>query len=286
MTHPDWTDDPDLRVQTMDDVDSRRLLKGLRIIFWPWPTLLIMLWTAAIIFDLAFLSGPLLFGTVLWLTAHLLFRTKKFLSELRAFGEAVADQLSKLMAKLNRAAKKRDNAEPAATTSAPQAREAPAPQVEAAPVRPKPSEPIGKPRMPFDWGKAFGWLLNPRVLIGLFVLILIVGALKSCDSINPFREPSGREVAAEARADVADAKQATSEAESAQARAALERLESAAARYERLSREAERARHAIQNAPDLDGGIIEHRAYVDGVRRDAASARAAAVSDYRSAVDP
>lgn len=284
MDNPAWADDPDLRVAEMDDVDSRRLIKGLRIIFWPWPTLLIVLWTAAIIFDLAFLSGPLLFGTMLWLTAHLLFRTKKFLSELRAFGEAVADQLSKLMAKLNRAAKKRDSAEPAAAKSAPQMREAPAP--ESAPVRPEPSEPIAKPRAPIDWGKAFGWLLNPRVLIAIFVLLLLIGAWRAFDAINPFREPSGREVAAEARADVADAKQATSDAESAQARAAIERLENAASRYERLSREAERARHAIQNAPDLDGGIIEHRAYVDGVRRDAADARASAVHDYRSAIDP
>lgn len=281
MTNPDWTDDPDLRVQSMDDVDSRRLLKGLRIIFWPWPTLLIILWTAAIVFDLEFLSGPLIYGTLLWLTAHLLFRTKKFFSELRSFGDAVADQLGKLMSHLNRHAKGDAKAKP---SPAPEAKAQPLAAMESAP-RPQPSEPIGA-KPPFDWGKAFGWLLNPKVLIGIFVLLLLVSAWQALGSINPFRQPSGREVAAQVEARDARAEQATSAAETDQMEAALRRVEAAASKVERLSREAERASHAIQNAPDLDGGIAAHREYVDGVRRDAADARASAVSDYRSSIDP
>lgn len=140
-------------------------------------------------------------------------------------------------------------------------------------------------RTPIDWRKLFNSIVDKWWLI--LVVLGAVLVLMLWDRVTDmFDGPSGREVAAEARADVADAKQATSNAESEQIAAALARVEQAAARGEQLNRHLERVRDAIQNAPDLDSGIAEHDPYVAGVRRDAARERAAALSDYRSSIDP
>lgn len=280
MTNDAWLDDPDLRVHDSDDPDSRALKKGLSLIFWPRPTLLIVGWLIAIIFDLGWASGLLMFATCLWLGAHLLFRPSRFFGELRAVGDYIAEWLSKAMRKLNRAAKQ----EPQAPSPTPE------PQAFAA-LAPGPNRPTGAaPELPapapkptrIDWGKLGRALLNPWFWVIVGVLCVGVMALRGFD----FFQPSGREVAADARADVAEANESTANAETEQMAAALARVEAAATRLDRLTREAERARHAIQNAPDLDSGIAAHSEYVGRLRGDAAAERAAAVSDFGASIDP
>jgi hypothetical protein len=283
MTQEAWSDDPYLGVHDSDDPDSRALKKGLKMIFWPWPSLLIVCWAAAIIFKAGWAGGILLFATSIWIGAHLLFRPRQFLSDIVVAGGWFADRLSRLMKTLNRAAKAsapKTDAVRSVVAAAP-----PAPAPESAPASaPQARQP--RNRHPIDWGKLLSVLLNPKVIIGIVVLIFIIFVLRGLDAINPFSPPSGAEVAADARADVAEANESTANAETEQLAAALRRVEAAAERAEQLNREAERARHAIQNAPDLDSGIAVHRDYVERVRGDAAAARASAVSDYGSTIDP
>lgn len=274
MSNDAWADDPDLRVETDDDPDSQRLKKGLGLLFWPRPTLIIIGWLGVILFDGFFVARAVMFFTALWVGAHLLFRPKKFFIELRAPFAAGAAFMAKygapLFAWLNRMAKakKREATPQPATAAQPAAYaiadDAPAP-------RPRASR--------FDWSK-LGFLLNPKVIIGILILMAAIGVLRGCDAINPFAPPSGAEVAAQANANTAEANQRTAEAETNRSGQSVVIVEENWRTRARVRNEVEEGREAIAQGPDLDTRYREYRDRVLRLRNASDAAVATAVQQH------
>jgi hypothetical protein len=124
------------------------------------------------------------------------------------------------------------------------------------------------------------WWIAP---VALLALIAVNVAERVSNWING---PSGREVAAEARTNEAEARERTSNAEADQSQQATVRVETRYVTVERIVRETETARDAIAAAPDLDARLAVHRDFTQRMRDEAAASRAAAVRDYDSSVDP
>lgn len=288
-------------VRTDDDPDSRALKTGLGLIFWPKPTLIVLGWLGVL-----FLGWPaklVIFASLIWLGAHLMFRPSKFgpeiglaidavLQFLKACNAFMARNIEPILAKMNAAYHAKRRAREAAP--APQAllsenrrafaaadRSGEAADAAAAESIVPPA-PMRAPRPPVDWLGVLRrwWWIAP---VALLALIAVNVAERVSNWING---PSAREVVADVRANEAEAEARTADAENEQLASALRRVEEAAARLSQMEREAENARDAIRNAPTLDAGIAEHDAYVDGLRDQSARDRADALRDLRSTIDP
>lgn len=294
-----------ISIRSDDDPDSRALKTGLGIIFWPKPTLIVLGWLGVLF--LGWPSKLVIFASLIWLGAHLMFRPSKFGAEigqaidaglqfLGACNAFMARHIEPILAKMNAAHHvKRRAREAAPTAPTPQAllsenrrafaaaaRSAEASDAAAAePIIPPAPAPRA-PRPPVDWLAVLRrwWWIAPVALLAIVAARFVGWAT---DFING---PSAREVVADVRANEAEAQTRTADAENEQLASALRRVEEAAARLSQMEREAENARDAIRNAPTLDAGIAEHDAYVDGLRDQSARDRAAAVSDLRSTIDP
>jgi len=137
-----------------------------------------------------------------------------------------------------------------------------------------------------NWGKFLGALLNWKFWAFLAVALVLL-SLASCFDRLPFLDPpSGREVAAEARRDQAEARERTSAAESDQRGASVVRVDARATELADIEQATENARASLQSAADLDARIGVHASFAQRMRDQAAASRAAAVSDYRSSLGP
>jgi hypothetical protein len=276
-----------ISIRTDDDPDSRALKTGLGLIFWPKPTLIVLGWLGVLF--LGWPSKLVIFATLIWLGAHLMFRPSKFGAEIglaldavRQFFAWTTEQLGKhiapIFAKLNAA--HRGKSKPAPS---------PAPMMFAAASRsadasvsPAVTAPPRAPRPPVDWLGVLRrwWWIAPVALLALI-------AFRFADWATGFlNEPSAREIVAEVEAEEANAERRTAEAEAERNERTIVRIERAQARREQIADEAETAREAIQEAPDDDIRGRLHDAYVDRVRDQSARDRADALQDYHSSVDP
>jgi hypothetical protein len=249
-----------MSVRTDDDPDSRALKTGLGLIFWPKPTLIVLGWLGVL-----FLGWPaklVIFASLIWLGAHLMFRPSKFGPEIAIAIDAVLQFL-----KACNAFAAADRSGEAADAAAAESVVSPAP----APRRP-----------PVDWLAVLRrwWWIAP---VALLALIAVNVAERVSNWING---PSGREVAAEARTNEAEARERTSDAETDQSQQATVRVETRYVTVERIVRETETARDAIAAAPDLDARLAVHRDFTQRMRDEAAASRAAAVSDFNSSLNP
>jgi hypothetical protein len=138
---------------------------------------------------------------------------------------------------------------------------------------------------PIDWRKLAGALLNPRFWAFVLVCIAVLALARCADGHGPFA-PSGREVAAEARTDVAEAEAKTRRASVTQRERVVARIERREQSLDAIEQQAEQARDAIQTASTFDARIALHGSFSERMRIDAARARAAAVLDYRTTIDP
>lgn len=287
MSNDAWANDPDMRVIRSDDPDSRALLRGLGYVFWPYPGLLVV---GAIFTLLASRPwNPIVAGFLLWAAAHVMFNPKGVAKVLVAITHlfdvvrhvfaaatcALAHLGAPVIAKLNRWAKPK----PAAGVQAFAAPAAEAVEPPPAPVPPEPSKPK-RPR--FDWSKPLRFLFNSWLWVGV-VIFAIAASVGSW--FSDFGK-SGREVAAEAEKNLAEANERTARAETDQQAQTTERVEVRYVEVARIVRVTEQAREAIAEAPNLDAGIAVHRDFTRRMRDEADAARAAAVRNYDSTVDP
>lgn len=214
---------------------------------------------------------------------------------------ALFDICARLIAGFRERAKSKPAAAPAAATAgkprAKAARRAPDPvpqrmvamglgDFEGPAEEPRAPEEVAPRRRPasIDWGKLGGALLNPKFWAFVLVCIVLITLARCADGINPLKPPSGREVAADARANQAEANARTNAAETQQREDALGRVDARNDDLRRLEQETETARAAIQAEPQIFARIELHRAFVQRMRDEAARSSAAAVSDYRSSV--
>lgn len=281
-----------MSVRTDDDPDSRALKTGLGLIFWPKPTLIVLGWLGVLF--LGWPSKLAIFASLIWLGAHLMFRPSKFGAEiglaidaglqfLKACNAFMARHIEPILKKANAAhhAKRRARE---ATPAAPMMAFAAASRSADASVAPATSAPAPTrtPRPPVDWLAVLRrwWWIAPVALLAIFAARFVGWATGFLE------KPSGREVAAEARTNEAEARERTSEAEVDQSQQATVRVETRYVTVERIVRETETARDAIAAAPDLDARFAVHRDFTQRMRDEAAASRAAAVLDYDSSVDP
>ncbi len=286
-----------MSIRSDDDPDSRALKMGLGLIFWPKPTLIVLGWLGVLF--LGWPSKLVILASLIWLGAHLMFRPSKFgaeigllidavLQALKASNAFMARHIEPILKKMNEAhhAKRRAReAAPqallsetrrafAAADRSGEAADAAAAESVVPPAQPK--------RPPVDWLAVLRrwWWIAPVALLALVAVRFVNWAT------GFLQEPSGREVAAEARANEAEANQRTSDAEVDQSQQAVVRVETRYVTVERIVRETEIAREAIASAPDLDARLAVHRDFTQRMRDEAAASRAAAVLDYDSSVDP
>lgn len=81
-----------------------------------------------------------------------------------------------------------------------------------APEEPRAPEHVAPRRTRIDWGKLASALVNPRFWVFVLICIAIISLARCADGFGPFK-PSGREVAAENRAETAEVNQAVAEHE-------------------------------------------------------------------------
>lgn len=144
------------------------------------------------------------------------------------------------------------------------------------------------PRAPIDWGAkgaaALDWMLKYWWLIAGALLVLFV--LNSCDLRTPFSPPSGREVAAKANQQRAEAGQRTAEAEAVRAQDSVVIIENTARARVRISRQVEEAREAVAEAPDLAARYAEYRDRAQRMRDESRAGVAAAVRQHAAEQPP
>jgi hypothetical protein len=280
-----------ISIRTDDDPDSQALKTGLGLIFWPKPTLIVLGWLGVLF--LGWPSKLVIFATLIWLGAHLMFRPSKFgveigiaLDAVRQFFAWTTEQLGKhiapIFAKLNAAHRGKRSApapEPMAFAAASRSADA---SVAAAVTAPRPPRAPRAPRAPINWLGVLRrwWWVAPVALLALI-------AFRFVDWATGFlNEPSAREIVAEVEAEEANAERRTAEAEAERNERTIVRIEEAAARRFQINEQTETARAAIQTTPDDDIRGRLHDAYVDRVRDQSARDRADALQDYHSSVDP
>lgn len=255
-----------MSIRSDDDPDSRALKTGLGLIFWPKPTLIVLGWLGVLF--LGWPSKLVILASLIWLGAHLMFRPSKFGAEI---GLAIDAGLH--------AKRRAREVQPA---PAPMAFAAASRSPEASIAASASTAPLSPPRPPVDWLAVLRrwWWIAPVALLALIAVRFVNWAT------GFLQEPSGREVAAEARANEAEANQRTSDAEADQSQQAVVRVETRYVTVERIVRETEIAREAIASAPDLDARLAVHRDFTQRMRDEAAASRAAAVSDFNPSLDP
>jgi len=152
---------------------------------------------------------------------------------------------------------------------------------EAPPAAPMPPAQQSKPKRTIDWLAALDGLLKFWWLIPV---ALIAWALLSFGGrvLDYFDGPSGREVAAEARAANAESEQRTSTAEVHQREETIAILERHQAQRAHVRVQVEAARETIAAAPDLDARYAAYRDLSDRLRNESRTAAAAAVREYRA----
>lgn len=283
-----------MSIRSDDDPDSRALKTGLGLIFWPRPTLILLGWSGVLL--LGWPANIVIFASLAWLAAHLMFRPSKFGMEIghlidgaRQIFAWATEQLGKhiapIIAKMNadhHAKRRAREVQPAAAAPmafAAASRSAEASIAASAPAAPEP-ERAARDRTNWLAVLRRWWWIAP---VALLALIAVNVAERVSTWING---PSGREVAADARANEAEANQRTSDAEADQSQQATVRVETRYVTVERIVRETEIAREAIASAPDLDARLAVHRDFTQRMRDEAAASRAAAVLDYDSSLDP
>lgn len=282
-----------ISIRSDDDPDSRALKMGLGLIFWPKPTLILLGWLGVLF--LGWPSKLVIFATLIWLGAHLMFRPSKFgaeiglvidavLQALKASNAFMARHIEPILKRMNAAHHEKRRAREAAAVPAPMAfaaasRSAEASVAASAPAAPEP-ERAARDRTNWLTVLRRWWWIAPVALLAFIAVRFVNWAT------GFLQEPSGREVAAEARANEAEANQRTSDAEVDQSQQATVRVETRYVTVERIVRETEIAREAIASAPDLDARLAVHRDFTQRMRDEAAASRAAAVSDFNSSLDP
>lgn len=272
-----WADDPKIAFMDSNDPDSRALKKGLANLFWPKPTLLGLMWALIVVFDLGGLVDLAIFLTLVWLGAQILFRFTKFWAEVRwFFGKATAALASPFVggvAWLNRNARGKRAAAPAAQI---QPLAAMANAAAEPPPAPKP------PRTRINWlGAADNLLKFAPWIIGLGLALFLV--LKVIDI---FDGRSGREVAAEARAGVAESETRTAEAEVIRGQESIVIVEEVGRARDRARTQTEEAREAVAAAPDLEAGFAEYRARALSLRDQGRAPVADAVRQHTTGDAP
>lgn len=220
------------------------------------------------------IGGALLLCTGIWLAAQFLLRPKQFGAEIGGalwrgaqifgrIGKLMADAFGPMLARLN--ANYHQRRERAAAFAG-------FGEALAANDRQSPT--------PMAWGKLIPW----AVAVCLSAVLML--ALARCAPLNPFAPPSGREVAAEARAAVAESETRTAGAEAGRSRVSVAIVERAAATRERVHTQVEEAREAIAAAPDLESRFTEYRSRAQRLRDESAAAVAASVQQHTAGEPP
>lgn len=301
MSDP-YANDPYIGVRASDDPESRALKQGFALLVWPRPMLLAVGWLALFLLGLGWLKAPLLFLSCVWLAAQLIVRPSKFGAEIGlmlgwardgfgAVAKWLADRFAPVLAKWNAAHHERRKAKEAEAVRA-----AAQPMMMAEVAASEPMLAMGssapdetpapkRQRRSIDWLDVAEKLFDLRLWAFLAVAAAILFVANGCFS-NPLAPPSGREVAAEYRADWAEAKERTAGAEADMRERVVIRVEERNTAVQRIGRERERAREAIRSAPDLEARIAVHRDLAERMRDEAAQRRAAAMSDYNTSLDP
>lgn len=274
-----------MSIRSDDDPDSRALKMGLGLIFWPKPTLIVLGWLGVLF--LGWPSKLVIFASLIWLGAHLMFRPSKFGPEIglaidavlqffKACNAFMARHIEPILAKMNAAYHAKRLAREAAPAAPMMAFAAASRSADASVATPAPA-----PRPPVDWLAVLRrwWWIAP---VALLALIAVNVAERVSIWING---PSAREVVADVRANEAEAERRTSDAEADRNLRTIERVEHAQTRRAEINEQVEIAREAIQVAPDDDIRGRVHDAYVERVRDESTRDRASALQDYRSSVD-
>lgn len=287
--NPAWRDDPSFAARGFEDEDSRRLIKGLSILFWPGGSLLIGAGLAIWLFGWGWAVRPWSYAGGVWILAHLMFRPRKFGAEAMAAALTVrdvfafatrlfAEPLNALVTKLNRSL----HAAPAAP--GPQAFMAagladPLATTESAA---REAAPAMRPSRRIDWlGLADGVLKFLPVIIVAALVLWASLALKDI-----FDGPSGKEVAAAARAANAESERRTSEAEARRSAESVVIVEDVGERRRRAQDQTEEAREAVARAPDLETRYAEYRTRAQRLRDESGAAVADAVREHTAGVAP
>lgn len=269
-----WANDPSFSVRSSDDPASKALKAGLkRWVFPGYPTL-----AAAIIIVLVFQVGwafvPLCYWLIFWVVAQLACRARAFgLETAQAIG-AVRDVLERIgVARADAKATKAERAPPASGIRS----------FASIPETPPPLtatqyEPPKRRGDPINWNR----------LIWLGVACAVIFGLMFARDVwrDAFGGPSGAEVAAQARAGVAESNERTAQAEADMGRAVVPIVETHNAARTRVRHEVETTREAIAAAPDLDARYDAYRDLAGRLRDESGAATASAVSEYRAGLDP
>ena len=278
MANDAWSDDPAIRMGSDDDPDSQKVKAWL--IRWVWPGIggLAIVVLIVSVMKLSWTYGVVQVAAGVWLIAQLVIRPGAFLLSVRnAFGNA-ARLFADLLAPGVRLMNRRDEPKPAEVRCfMPQATL----DTEAPPAAPMPPAQQSKPKRTIDWLAALDGLLKFWWLIPV---ALIAWALLSFGGrvLDYFDGPSGREVAAEARAANAESEQRTSTAEVHQREETIAILERHQAQRAHVRVQVEAARETIAAAPDLDARYAAYRDLSDRLRNESRTAAAAAVREYRA----
>lgn len=271
-----WANDPSFSVVSSDDPSSRALKAGLkRWVFPGYPTLCAF---ALAVLMFRFDGGFVVLGYVLifWLFAQFAFRAKSFGLETAAAIGAVRDVFARVGA-VRAHAKAQKSAQAAAPQTGAGVRAFASIPETPPPLTQTQYEPP-KPKRATDWGKLAGLAI---------VLGCIFGVLVLADTIKGmFDGPSGREVAAEAAAGVAESERRTSQAETDMGRAVIPIVEAHNEGRARAQAEVRTAREAIASAPDLEARYAAYRDSAVRLRDEGGSASASAVHALRSELDP
>lgn len=145
--------------------------------------------------------------------------------------------------------------------------------------------PPPRPDHQVDWGKFGAALLDWRFWACVIVGLTLLGVLYACSGDGPFA-PSGREVAADARAHEADARTREASATAGQQAHTSVIVEERHARLDQIHADLEQTRDALQANSDFDARFERYRSFSERMRADAARDYGIAVSDYRSSIDP
>ena len=264
------------------DPDSQRLLTFIKLWLWPGFRALAVLAVALVWLRWDWLVAAFQMFALMWVMMHLIWRPLSFLRDLRDVfaksSKALADIGGPLIAWLNaRFATVRVSREE-------EARYVPA-TLAAVNVDPFADQKPRVQRSRFQWERAAELLFNWKLYAAIALIGLLLWGARACSSGGPW-QPSGREVAAECATNIAEAERETFEAEARQREQAIQRLEARNATLERLNQETRNAEREIADAPNLDAAAAALAAFDRSVRDASASARSAAVQNYRASLGP